>query len=112
MFYGHLPLNFVDPRETRSPREHPYSFDGHFIAGNHSTVTRATESVYSDRFKLWDAEKAARCDAEHKYPWTNLAMASRWLTDFYGREIKCVALAMYCNASNGYPYHRIWFREG
>lgn len=109
------PYRFVDPRATRSPRSHPYSYDAHFLKGGHADIKDAS-SYYTDRISLWkDGEEFSKAREaaglpDHGNMWRTASLEK--LTAFhnalFGKTDRVVAVAECCNVSNGYPIWIVW----
>lgn len=102
-------------RDRRTKESDPYSYSEHFLkrAEEHSCLKTA-QLVYSDRLHQWnsDAFNAAIAKAPRRsMTYWSLDDASAFLTEYYGKPTRCVALAEGCNASNGYPYWIFWQRD-
>ena len=105
---------WVDPRHTRTKQEWPYSYDEFFIFGDrHAIKGDDVHGVYSDRLEQWDrtAFQRAAKPFQKRFEAFSRDECSQFLTDYYGKPTKCVALAEGCNVSNGYPYHIFWFTQ-
>jgi len=109
--------NFCFPSsDNRTPEQAPYGYDPYFIWGDQDTV-KGADAVYSDRLSQWDYDKNSQCVRDHlptgrnDYAWrtANQKQASAYMTAYYGKPYRAVAIAEGCNVSNGYPYWIIWF---
>lgn len=106
---------WVDPRNTNEKSTHPYSYSEFFHFGSREIIKQpGVHGEYSDRIFGWDYEKAQRLAKEHiGMPWERAGAdrLSKFLSAFHGRDLRVVACAEGCNASNGYPYYVVWYKE-
>lgn len=102
----------------RSMREYPYSYD-EFVVWKSDDYKRSADNhtVCSDRMYQWDYKKYNKCCRE---VWGNEGQyfdnrsredIERFLQLYFGHDLKLVAIAQACNASNGYPYWTFYLRE-
>lgn len=93
----------------------PYSYDRFVIwKGAWSKTDRA---VYSDRLYQWDSKKYNECC---KQVWPNSVDffsqkapldIERFLSLYFGQQIKLTGIEEGCNVSNGYPYWIFYYKE-
>lgn len=104
--YGY---RWVNNRADNCTKEDwPYSYSEHYLVG---TKRKGDDAVYSDRLQQWDHVSFSRAwDRTGSYT-KSLRKASDFLTTYFNRPIEVSAVAEGCNASNGYPYWIIWFRD-
>jgi len=109
---GRATQRFLDGRD---------SFQAFMLPGGHDLIgdTRAEMpecdgSAYSDRMWQWDHEKMQRCTAEHIggpfYRATEEQM-SAFLSAYFDKPLKFVALWQGNNAASGYEYYLFFWRE-
>lgn len=112
-------------RDNETPSESPYGFSEHFVwrtedvrpagpSNIHAVCSPGVEAAYSDRLSEWNRDafnRACQSVAGPSEFWDQ-RQASRFLTFYFGKPTKAVALARGCNRSNGYPYWIIWFKPG
>ena len=103
---------WVDPRRTRSKHSHPYNYDAYYHWREKNL--KGAHAEYHDRMQQWDWEKYQEAFAlvEDKgvteYTRDEL---SAFLSAYFGRKVKAVALVEGCNHGNGYPYWIFYYRE-
>lgn len=104
---------WVDPHDRRTKEEYPYSYSAHYLWGE---AEEGADAVYSDRLAQWDAEKSrdainAVADLKCRYGYWGQEGASKYLSAYFGKPVRAIAVAEGCNVSNGYPYWIFWFRD-
>ncbi len=113
---GHCGYDWVYPeRENRTKEEWNYSYSDHFNWRNEEREELKTaQAEYSDRMAQWGHAKfqtaCATGPKQHFRYWTP-AQVSKFLTAYFGKPIRAVALSEGCNVSSGYPYWVFWFRD-
>ena len=94
----------------RTKQECPYTYDA-FVTYRNGENSEITNTVYSDRLRMWDSKKLERLMVKHfngkgDY-WNNRspekieAFFRDWTDD---QTLKLVVVLEGCNVSNGYPY--------
>jgi hypothetical protein len=105
---------WVNPNQTNSKQEFPYSYSEFFISGSHETIRQpGVTAAYSDRLWQWDYDKATKLWAEHvgrNWQYAALSELSAFISAYEGKKLVAVALAEGCNPSTGYPYWILWYR--
>lgn len=101
-----------DRPDNRTREESPYGYSAFYIW--RARDLSGAEAVYDDRMRQWDAEKYR--DACRKVPGKKFSQftrtdCERFLSAYYGRPIKALALAEGRNVSNGYPYWIFWLLD-
>ncbi len=101
--------NFVDPTKTRSREHYPYSYDPFYIWNNRGA--EEAHGVYSDRLLEQNYDLYTRLMRKFGKRISEFSRldASRFLSEYFGRPLKVVALAEGCNQSNGFPYWIFWY---
>lgn len=96
----------------RTPEEYPYSYDAFFIWRKAKYAEGS--AVYSDRMFQWDYDKAREAFKNtgaqgscHITP----EQANQIIKKYYGADHECLAYAVGCNVSNGYPYSIFWVKK-
>lgn len=108
--------NFVFPdRENRTKEDWPYSYTDHFLWGDARSI-KGAKAVYSDRLSQWSAEKEALAlkaveGEDGRYGHWGWLATSKYLSVYFGKPIRAVAVAEGCNQSSGYPYWVFWYKE-
>ena len=103
---------WVDPRHTRGKHSHPYSYDA-FYHWRDRHINRA-HAVYHDRMQQQDWDKYEEARELVKGKWFNECTReelSAFLSAYFDKEVKAVALVQGCNQSSGYPYWVFYYRE-
>jgi len=94
----------------KTKQECPYSYDA-FVTYRNGDNSEITDTIYSDRFKMWNNAKLQRLMTKHfngngdywfnRKPEQVEAFFRDWTDDPY---LKLIAILEGCNVSNGYPY--------
>jgi len=92
-----------------------YSYDPYVVWKNNYLPD--SSMVYSDRLMQWDFRKFNKCCLQ---VWNNEAQyfhsrqpkdIEKFLSLYFGKEIKLTVIMEGCNVSNGYPYWIFGFKE-
>lgn len=114
----HSDARWVDPSQRKTKYTHPYSYSEFFIFGDRSVLGRPgihaipeVHADYSDRLQQWNYAKFEEAGRSFKkrFDQFSAAEASQFLSTYYDKPIRCVALAEGCNVGNGYPYWIFWY---
>lgn len=92
------------PNERNLTKETaPYAYSDHYLWGEPEV---GSDTIYSDRLAQWDREAWKRACEEVPKQFDQFSNddADRFMSAYYGRQIKVSALAEGCNVSTGYPY--------
>lgn len=104
---------FVDLDDNpikRTPYECPYEFDEYLIWKDENFDKEKYSAVYSDRLWQWDYEKYNRCCQEvfknqgQRFDEREPEEIERFLSMYFGNEIKLLAIMKGCNVNSGFPY--------
>lgn len=90
----------------RTPERYPYSFSEYFVWRNvsKSDMIKDIQKVYSDRMSQWDYEKAQKAFlGKSFFGELSEIECDRIVKEYFGDDSICVAYALGCNHSNGYP---------
>jgi hypothetical protein len=106
---------FVYPGRTNDKSSHPYSYDEFFIFGSREGISRkSVGAVYSDRLFQEDWKKMERLSKEHlgcRFEQAGAEKLGAFLTAWWGKPIRVVALSEGCNAATQYPYWVMWYEH-
>ena len=91
----------------RTPRDHPYSYDAHYIWRDFDkhNMPKGVDGSYSDRMQMWDSEMYDKARTESGGGWIesiSRKQAEKFVEVYYEGTRKCVGFAKACNVSNGY----------
>lgn len=103
---------WVDPKRTRGKHSHPYAYDA-FYHWRDRHIKRA-HAVYHDRMQQWDWDKFEKARKLITGKWfyeCTREELSAFLSAYFDKEIKAVALVEGCNQTSGYPYWVFYYRE-
>lgn len=103
--------DWVDPRKRTTKSESPYGYSDFYIWRDNLDGSGAD---YSDRLAQHDYDKwKEACDAVpgKRISQFTRADASKFLTVYFGRDIKATGLIEGCNVSNGYPYWVFYYKD-
>ena len=110
----YLDLNGIPVKRT--PHTHPYNYDG-FVLWRNSKDINASDTVYSDRLYQWDWEKYNKCCYEifgntgQYFDNRKPEDIEKFLSLYFGNEVKLCVLMQYCNKATGFPYWRFDYKE-
>lgn len=99
----------------RDKKNWPYNYDRFVIWKG--DWHRTDHAVYSDRLRQWDSEKYSKCCKE---VWPNgggsfssksSSDIQKFLSLYFGQQIKLTGVEEECNVSNGFPYWIFYYRE-
>jgi hypothetical protein len=113
---GYDRYDWVRPEQERHTKEqYPYSYSEHFVWREEDRARLKTaEAVYHDRMAQWDHAKfEAACAVgprRHFNQWSKDDL-SKFLTTYFGKPTRCVALSEGANVSSGFPFFVFWFRH-
>lgn len=101
--------DWVDPTQTRTPENYPYSFDAHYIWREN---LKGASGVYSDRMWEWDREKAKMAfDGVGQRAIRDKQKTKKVIEKYYDGKYECVGYALCCNVSNGYEIGIFYLKE-
>lgn len=113
--FPHVICNIEGKPVERDKANWPYSYDRFVIwKGDWSETDYA---VYSDRLCQWDSKKYSECC---KQVWPNSGGLfsqkspldiERFLSLYFGKQIKLTGIEEGCNVSNGYPYWIFYYMD-
>lgn len=94
--------DWVDPSDTRTREEYPYSFSDHYIWREEAKM-KGSSTVHVDRMFQQDYEKA-------KLAFGNLGQRGNYtkaqckdiIRKYFGEDMECVGFSLSCNISTGY----------
>lgn len=115
---GPLYLDLSDNPIKRTPRTHPYSYDD-FVLYKSEDFDPMDSMVYHDRMLQWDREAFGKAASEvwPKDPGSQMFSGkkpediNRFLSLYFGKEVKLTAVLQGCNAGNGFPYWIFAYKE-
>lgn len=115
--YGYVGLDGKPVKRT--PRTDPYGYD-EFVIFKADDFNETDSWVYSDRMRQWDRQAFENAVHEVWPVKTGCQLFSdrkpedlnRFLSLYFGKEVKLTAVLQGCNVSNGYPYWIFAYREG
>jgi hypothetical protein len=123
--YSRQELDWVTPgRGNRSPSESTYGFSEYFLwrtkevrptkpGGIHASYDEGISAEYSDRLREQNRDafdRAVREVGRSDEAMADPTSASRFMTVYFGKKTKVVAVARGCNVGNGFPYWIVWFK--
>lgn len=112
--YYHTYTNLNGEPVKRTRDEYPYSYDS-FVVWKGDYKKGESNTVDSDRLRMWDSEKYDKCSME---VWNSRSSyfderepeeIERFLSLYLDMSIKLTAIVENCNASNGYPYWSFYY---
>lgn len=106
--------DWVDPRRTRGKIAHPYSYDAYYLWKSRARDMAGSGSDYSDRLAQGNSAKfteACRMVPGKGFNQYTRAEASLFLTTYFGRPMRAVALIESCNVSSGHPCWVFQYKE-
>lgn len=122
--YGYLEnnaiLGFVDLNGNpvkRTPFTHAYNYDEYVIYKDENFKEVKCDAVYSDRLYQWDYDKFNRCCKEvfknqgQYFSERDPKEIEKFLSLYFEKEVKLMAITQGCNASTGYPYWVFFYKE-
>jgi hypothetical protein len=111
-FGGPMYLDEHGEPVTRTPKTHPYTYDGFVIWSIDDE--EPNDTIYTDRLTMWDHAKHDRlCEKhfgnDHQYwdkraPKKIEAFLKDWIED---PNLQLIRVIQYCNQSSGYPTWRL-----
>lgn len=92
--------DWVNPTQTRTPEQYPYSFDAYYVW---RTDISDSSPVWTDRMWQQNPELAqvafsGRQRVREMYP----EQCQQIIRDYYGPDWVCTGFALGCNQSTGY----------
>ena len=121
--YGYLEnvsLGFVDLNGNpvkRTPFTHTYNYDEYVIYKDENFKEEKCDVVYSDRLFQWNYDKFNRCCQEvfknqgQYFSERDPKEIEKFLSLYFEKEVKLMAITQGCNASTGYPYWVFFYKE-
>lgn len=109
-------LNLKGEPVERTPQNHPYNYD-EYVQWMKNYDEGKAHVVYSDRLWEWDSKKYNKCCREvfgnqgQFFSNRKPEDIERFLSLYFGKEVKLTAILQGCNAGNGYPYWVFLYEE-
>lgn len=100
----------------RTKEEYPYSYDAYVVWKKDYRKGKGN-AVYSDRLLQWDYDKYNKYSKE---VWNNEGQyfndrrpedIEKFLSLYFGKNIKLTVIMEGCNVSNGYPYWVFFYED-
>lgn len=110
-----LDARWVDPTRTHTKSSHPYSYSEFFHFGDRDVIkAKDVHGDYSDRLHQWASAKFEQLWKKHldcRWEQASRPALNAFMSAYFDKKVKVVALAEGCNPSNGYPYYIVWTKE-
>ena len=128
MTYGYSYSDCVPPKYNKyfnikgepirqTPITHPYSFDTYCVYRDIEFFDMKPQDMsvaHSDRLDQWDRDKfdhACKLVGGINSFDYNPEIAQKFLSVYFDKEIKLLAIEKACNVGNGYPYWIFYYKE-
>lgn len=104
-------------RDRRTKEEFPYSYSDHFIlrtVPHDKLKAKGIDAVYDDRMRGWDHaawEKACASVPEKRFDQFTQNDLNKFLSAYFGKPVKGLAISEGCNASSDYPYFVFYYKK-
>lgn len=107
--------DWVSPHSKRTPEEYPYSFSAHYLwKSKDAKDLKGASAVYSDRMSQWNRKKADMAFKSANVSFGNHLtqyQCNQIIDRYYDGQYRCVACALDCNVSTGYPLYIFFLKE-
>lgn len=112
---------WVNPNQTKTKCEAPYSYSEFFIFGCRNDIKpKNVRANYSDRLQEWDSKAFSKACIKKRFEHYSRQELTDFINKYYSacsfnkephKKYEAVALVEGCNVGNGYPYWVFFYRE-